>query len=380
MNAPSRLLPGVGRGRFPAGASAATSPSSAAATASRVLLVGPCPPPHGGISVHVDMARRLLADAGVEARVLNVHAPRSRPVRARRALAPLAADVRRAARDGWAMHLHTNGHNRGSWLLALACGLAAGRAPLRVLTLHSGMAPAHLARAAAHRWLARLVLGAYDRVVCVNPEIRAAVAALGVPAGRLVMAPAYLGTPAPLAGVPGDLRDFLAAHTPVLVATSCYRPEYGLDVLIDAMRGLLPALPQLGCLLLGSGEGEAAVRRALVEAGLEDCVRLTGDLPHELALEVMARADVFVRPTHADGDSLSVREALALGVPVVASDASPRPAGVTVCRRGDAGALAAAIAGVLAAPLGPRAADRPTSLAELLGAYALPSRPLAVPR
>jgi len=49
----------------------------------------------------------------------------------------------------------------------------------------------------------------------------------------------------------------------------------------------------------------------------------------------MRKVSVFVRPTHFDGDATSVREALALGVPVVASDTDFRPEGVMLFRRGD---------------------------------------------
>ena len=49
----------------------------------------------------------------------------------------------------------------------------------------------------------------------------------------------------------------------------------------------------------------------------------------------MKRLTLFLRPTYFDGDSLSVREALALGVPVVASATDFRPDGVITFRIGD---------------------------------------------
>jgi len=49
----------------------------------------------------------------------------------------------------------------------------------------------------------------------------------------------------------------------------------------------------------------------------------------------MSASDVFLRPTLEDGDSISVREALALGVPVVASRAGTRPDGALLFHRGD---------------------------------------------
>ena len=50
----------------------------------------------------------------------------------------------------------------------------------------------------------------------------------------------------------------------------------------------------------------------------------------------MKQLTVFVRPTYTDGDSISVREALALRVPVVASDAAYRPQGVLRFTAGNA--------------------------------------------
>jgi hypothetical protein len=72
----------------------------------------------------------------------------------------------------------------------------------------------------------------------------------------------------------------------------------------------------------------------------------------------------------ADGDAVSVREALALGISVVASATGARPPGVQLFRTGDAGDLAAKIRRVL--EVGPVAcAPGPSKdfFAELLGVY-----------
>src|SRR6185503_11969747 len=54
---------------------------------------------------------------------------------------------------------------------------------------------------------------------------------------------------------------------------------------------------------------------------------------------LMARSAVFVRPTFRDGDSISVREAVSLGVPVVASNVGSRPDGVALFEAGDISGL-----------------------------------------
>jgi glycogen(starch) synthase len=49
----------------------------------------------------------------------------------------------------------------------------------------------------------------------------------------------------------------------------------------------------------------------------------------------MSISQVFIRPTFEDGDSISVREALSLGVPVVASRVGMRPDGAILFHPGD---------------------------------------------
>lgn len=312
----------------------------------KLLLVGPYPPPYGGISVHVATAERLLAAGGARCRVLDVGG--HRPGRSRTASRlRLLREIRAHARRGWTLHLHTNGHNRKSWLLALACAAAGRDAPARVVTLHSGMVPGYLAGGAAARLLARLALAGYGRVLCVNSRIREAVAALGVDRRRLATAPAYLETPPPREVPPEALQAWLEDHHPVVSTALFFRPEYGFEVLVEALRSLKTRHPGLGCLVLGSGEQEPEASRRLAAEGMEEWVLLAGDVSHPLCLALIARSDLFVRPTLADGDALSVREALALGVPVVASDVGHRPRGVRLFRAGDPAALAAAAGRVL---------------------------------
>ena len=47
-------------------------------------------------------------------------------------------------------------------------------------------------------------------------------------------------------------------------------------------------------------------------------------------MPIFKYARVYVRPTKTDGDSLSVREALAMGCAVVTSDKAKRPSGALV--------------------------------------------------
>src|SRR5262249_49268233 len=170
------------------------SPPPLLGRVTKILLVGPFPPPHGGISVHVRTAHAILTDAGVQCAVLNTE--KLRPWRFVREL------IARAFED-WTLHVHTNGHNPKSWVVALAGGIAAQFGAGGVLTLHSGFVPDFVARGPMwRRQLARLTCLLYTRVVCVNPDIAGAIEGLGIPQRSLEILPAYLHTPASVRSAP----------------------------------------------------------------------------------------------------------------------------------------------------------------------------------
>ncbi len=306
----------------------------------KILLIGACPPPHGGISVHMTRIERDLPAAGIECAVLNTGAVGSWP--------GFCLTLLRYAARGWTFHLHTNGHNRNSWLIVLACGLIARSC---ILTLHSGMAPAYLrAASASRRRLARFASQRYARIIAVNTAIHDALAALDVPLDRLEVIPAYLGVERSGIAHTAPVLKWMRDRSPVLSTALFYRPEYGFDLLAEALQRLCDKHPALGCVVMGDGEDRAEAERLIRSSHLENNILLSGDVDHDLCLAVMAGSDVFLRTTREDGDSISVREALSLGVPVVASRVGARPEGAVLFRPGSVDELTARIEEALAHP------------------------------
>jgi glycosyltransferase involved in cell wall biosynthesis len=128
---------------------------------------------------------------------------------------------------------------------------------------------------------------------------------------------------------------FLQTHWPIFSTVLFFRPEYGVEFLLQALANLRQTYPQLGCIFLGSGERSIEARMTILKEGIGESVLLLGDVSHELCLSMMSRSNAFLRCTFADGDSISVREALELGVPVVASEVGFRPSGVFLYPAGD---------------------------------------------
>jgi glycosyltransferase involved in cell wall biosynthesis len=292
----------------------------------RVLLIGPLPPPSGGVATHCTELRCALQAQPLSVSLLD-------PRRARGGRQRLIAALTAARLGGALVHLHTNGHNRGSWALAALVGLT--QAAPRLLTLHSGLAPDFVR---AHKKQTRLLCNRFTKVIAVNAAIADALLAVGVAPERLLVCPAF--TPAALAFrlAPPGLAQLRRAHRLLLACALAPGPEYGALIMLDAFRLVRARAPEVGLVLLGPGTQHPSLAAAVHARGLGGAVHHLGELPRAQALAVLAAADIFVRPSLADGDALSVREALALGCRVVASDVGARPLGVLTFAAGDAAA------------------------------------------
>src|SRR5438552_8096816 len=137
------------------------------------------------------------------------------------------------------------------------------------------------------------------------------------------------------------------------------RPEYGLPVLLRAFERVRVSLPSAALALYGTASEDVKAPG----------VRGFGELFRPQALALIAACDVFVRPTLADGDSVSVREALALGRRVVATSVGHRPAEVRLVPPGDAAALAEALVASSAETGAQQPAVAPDGLQRILSLY-----------
>jgi glycosyltransferase involved in cell wall biosynthesis len=130
--------------------------------------------------------------------------------------------------------------------------------------------------------------------------------------------------------------------------------QKGLDVLVEAFALLRSEHPDLRLRIAGRGKDAAQVERLLARAGVADATELLGPVSDERRLELLASATLMLMPSRFEGFGLVAAEAMAAGVPLVASDAgslpevvAPPAGGVTV-PAGDAAALARAAAALLA--------------------------------
>jgi len=322
------------------------------AGARRLILVGPYPPPWGGIAVHLRALQRLAMRHGFDVRVLDVgdgHGARTGAggVQGAGSYAAFGRALVRTAVDEAILHVHVPGNNAKAWMVAFAASRAR---PGGLLSVHSGLAPALLERSPATRRLAWLACAGFRRVLCANDRIAGALEGSGVAPDRLEVLPAFVAGGVEPGRAPAPAEAARQRWKRLLAAALAPAHHYGADVLLDAVRIARLRSPDLGCVVYGPGTGDGAFAAQVERSGLAGVVVGLGEIEQPAALAVTALADAFVRPTRADGDSVSVREALGLGVRVVASDVGHRPAAATLFRAGDAAACAAAIEVALAGP------------------------------
>lgn len=169
-------------------------------------------------------------------------------------------------------------------------------------------------------WIRRVCRRA-DRIVAISRPILDELGRSGFPASRVRYIPNCVEEPSE-PWDPSELdrrrREVGASEGPVVVFTGRLLVAKGLLDLIDATERLHRDGLPVQLWIAGEGRDRPAVERRVAETALAGSVRLLGHVADVPAL--LRAADVFVLPSHAEGMSISLLEALAFGMPVVASD------------------------------------------------------------
>ena len=141
---------------------------------------------------------------------------------------------------------------------------------------------------------------------------------------------------------------------PTIVCIALFRPEKGHNVLLDAFSLVRRQLPEARLVLVGQGVLMEELVAKVSELGLRDHVQITGPVPE--IWSYLARSDVFALASTSEAFGIAIVEAMAAGLPVVASDVGGIPElvepGVTgeLFPPGDSEALAGHLVRILSNP------------------------------
>jgi glycosyltransferase involved in cell wall biosynthesis len=250
--------------------------------------------------------------------------------------------IARVLREERAGLLHVHSRRGADWMGALAahrCGVPA------VLSRRVDNPPG-----LAIRWCMRR---RYRRVVCISDRIAAVLRDAGIPPSHLETIPSAVD-PAPYAAPdPDALRDVLghAPRGPVIGVVAQLIARKGHRFLIEALPAVRERQPDVQVIFFGRGPLRGELESRVARAGLAGVVHFAGfreDLPR-----LLGNLALVVHPATAEGLGVSLLQAAAAAVPVVAFAAGGVPQAVAdgetgrLVPPGDVAALGAAIAELL---------------------------------
>jgi glycosyltransferase involved in cell wall biosynthesis len=237
--------------------------------------------------------------------------------------------------------------------------------PARIIFTEHGRL--HNQAASSKRLVANTLFGRMASSVCaVSDDLKRHLVAEGFTPERIRVV--YNGIdagPLPDAAAKRDARALIGAAPgeAIIGAVGRFDPVKDLPTLIRAFGVVRSALPQTRLVLVGDGPERSLLERIAADQGLHDRVTFTGYRADVRAL--LPAFDLYVNSSLFEGVSLTILEAMAAGVPVVATRVGGTP---EVIDRSTGVLVPPADASALASALGAMLRDEPTRTA--LGAAA----------
>lgn len=280
----------------------------------RVGLVGPLPPPAGGMAMQTRQLAELLGAAQAQVTLVPTNPPykpafvaRLPGVRALFRLLPYLGALWQAAGRSDVMHLMAN--SGWSWHLFAtpAIWIASWRRVPVVVNYRGGEAAGFLARS--------------ERVVRASMQ-RAA--SLIVPSGFLRQVFSQHGMAAEVVPNVVDLARFRpaaasAAAAPRLLVARNLEPIYDNATALRAFAIVRRTRGDARLVLAGTGPELAMLQALAAELGIADAVDFAGRLDRDTMAATLRDSTVAINPSLVDNMPNSVLEALASGVPVVST-------------------------------------------------------------
>jgi glycosyltransferase involved in cell wall biosynthesis len=199
------------------------------------------------------------------------------------------------------------------------------------------LGPKKLAYRLLYRWASHLVSG----YIAISEQVAKAITEIIGPIGdkvtvinngvdvkrygqpgkpRLADKPLSHQQPRPADDTPPIDAAFLPARARTIVMVGRLTKQKGHHFMIESMASLAAQYPDLHLLLVGDGELRDELQMQVAELGLHDRVRFLGNR-HDVPV-LLAASDIFVLPSLWEGLSMALLEAMASGLPVVASAVS----------------------------------------------------------
>lgn len=285
-----------------------------------VVVVGPLPPPAGGMANQTRQLTELLRSADVDVIVVQTNTPihpkwlgRLPFIRALFRLLPYVWTVWRAAGKASVIHLMANSGWAWHLFAAPVIWLARFRGVPVVVNYRGGEAASFLARSQA---LVRFSMKNAARLVVPSTFLKEVFASYGM-AATIVPNIVDLARFRP--------REARGKDAPRLVVARNLEPIYDNSTALKAFQIVLAKWPGSTLTVAGTGPDESHLRELAGELGLVGAVRFVGRLDRDEMAALIRSSDAMLNPSLADNMPNSVLESLASGVPVISTNVGGIP-------------------------------------------------------
>jgi len=295
----------------------------------RVALLGPYPPPFGGVSTHVQRLAFELEKQGIDVVLFknkNVHRF-------------LLQDLKQLTKFDL---LHFNDM---LWLDRILIGFLSILGFRCLLTIHGdNLKKQVLGFRGIKKKLLVFSLRHISHFAVVKLEIKDFLVSLGVDPQRVSVLPSFLplhASQGEFSDLPAETQAFILGRKPLIIGNAFqmvpFADEdlYGVGLSVQLGASLIPKNPELGMVFFLGQMGDPVLFEKLKERVQElnfgDHFHIV--MGHPL-VPALPYADVFIRPSYEDGYGVSIAEALVSNVPAIASDVCPRPVGTLLFKTG----------------------------------------------
>lgn len=296
----------------------------------QILLIGPYPPPLGGISVYIQRLCTLLREKGHEPLVLNyshsspddkasdvavIHLPSNLITKTRKVI-QLASSLSKTT----IVHFHISELVAFKWVAPILLFLFCRQK--KVITIHSGN---FIAR--TNYWGGRLFLRVlfcfFQHIIAVSQEQKSYFVQLGIRSEKISVIPAFLPQQPDFALLPNEVKA-ISKDKKIVLTSGYLERTYNYDALIDC----ISCLPQEEyCFIFAFyNKSEPNYEQYIYQrlAAFPNIIILRDQVP-EVFITIMAHCHIYVRTTTTDGDAVAIREALSFNKVVFATDVVKRP-------------------------------------------------------
>lgn len=306
-----------------------------------IALVAPFPPPYGGMGVRFEQMAQCLEKKGVCVEKVCLDAADGFLPRF---LVFFQSSIQILKLRAVILHVVTGSIPN---FIALTPVLLAAKISGRtiVLSIGGGYWERESVLNSFRSKTVRMLLRLPDVIIACNKELIRAMTLLGVAPDNLE----YISNALPdeygslcSIPVPNEFSSIRKNRSVVLLYVGAMKPWYGLLETLDMLAGLRENGFDAVLVALVKEGGDKGFSSILAERAESLSIReyFHTFISVPWAVSAMAQSDAIIRATNTiEGDSRAVREALAIGVPVIASDIGHRPDGVILFKAGDASSM-----------------------------------------